>query len=81
MALTVAFSKALYTPGETMRATVTATAPNSFAATWGPTRSPGASVVSGLLVRTSPEVTWSDPDREWTRISQTATTLILEARA
>lgn len=79
MALTVTFSKALYTPGETMRATVTA--PNSFAATWGPTRSPGASVDSGLLVRTSPEVTWSDPDREWTRISQTATTLILEARA
>ena len=81
MALTVALSKALYTPGETMRATATATAPDSFAATWGPTRSPGASVDSGLLVRTSPKVAWSDPDREWTRISQTATALTLEARA
>ena len=81
MALTVTFSKALYTPGETMRATVTATAPDSFALSWGPTRSPGATVDSGLLVRTSPEVSWSDPDREWTRISRTATTLTVEARA
>lgn len=81
MALTITFDKASYDPGDVMTATVTASAGDSFAATWGPTRSPGASVDSGLLVRTSPEVTWSDPDREWTRISQTATTLILEARA
>ena len=81
MALTITFNKTTYTPGDTMRAVVTATAPDSFALSWGPTRSPGASVASGLLVRTSPDVSWSDPDREWTRISQTATTLTVEARA
>lgn len=81
MALAIAFNKASYDPGDVMTATVTASGGDTFAATWSATRSPGATVNSGLTVRTIPVPAWSDPEREWVKKSGTATTLILEATA
>lgn len=81
MALTIAFDKATYDRGDTMTATVTATSPDSFAVSWGDTRSPGATVDSGLRVRAATDLSWDDPDREWSQKSRTATVLTLEAVA
>ena len=87
MPLSIALTPAgPYDEGDTIRATVTATSPETFTVTttWKETRSPTATVDSGLRFKGGSgesDLSWDDPQRTWTRISMTATTLVLEATA
>lgn len=81
MALTIAFDKpGGYINGETVTATVTATA-SELTVTLADLKEPASAVVSGAQFTTSPALVITDAKTTWSVASRNATTLVIKATA